>query len=399
VAIDNVSIRAWRPWRLSLDRVGPFRESVERIVFNDAAGNPANMYMLAAGNGRGKTTILEAIYFAMRMLAEDFPNSADLRSDIATESDGRLQLDLILELEWGAVEKRVLLSLSWGNVGPTGIAGWANSPLEERTADCWLRFGWQSTTISGKLSANRAELPLLGGETLDGWLDPKEADAWLASLLQGIRTAANSAWAGFNQELVQAPTVLYFTAARDIAYGEQQDYSLGRPSTPRYTPAHRFEREGGTWLTSLDNMLVWFYWIDPVEYRAARLFINSIAFRGDDAKYIRDTPGKDPPQIMVSNRGSLHSMDRLSSGERNVVQFALRFGAHRTANTIVLVDELELHLHPELQRRLMQILKEAAAMGRSLTVIFTTHSLEVMREFRFEDEEPNLRKGGELLLP
>src|SRR5689334_6758617 len=178
------------------------------------------MYMLAAGNGRGKTTILESLYYAMRMLAPDFPSPVDLRSNIMVETDGRLQLDLLLELESGAIAKRVLLSLSWGNVGTSGIGGWSGSPLEERIADCWLRFGWVRATTNAQSGASPAELPLPGDEALHGWSDPKEAGAWLAGLLQGIRKEVNSPWAGFNREVVQAPTVLYFTAARDIAYGE-----------------------------------------------------------------------------------------------------------------------------------------------------------------------------------
>ena len=88
--------------------------------------------MLASGNGRGKTTILECIYFAMRLLAPDFPNGTDLRHDIVAERDGRLQLDIIVEMEVRQASRIILLSLSWGDVEAAGLSGW-----ERRSAGGW----------------------------------------------------------------------------------------------------------------------------------------------------------------------------------------------------------------------------------------------------------------------
>lgn len=42
---------------------------------------------------------------------------------------------------------------------------------------------------------------------------------------------------------------------------------------------------------------------------------------------------------------SWHRLDRLSSGEKNLVQLFLRIGAHMTRNTILLIDEFDVHLH------------------------------------------------------
>lgn len=392
---NGLIVRAWRPWRISIDRLGPFRESIERVRFVCDNGKLSNLYMLAAGNGRGKTTILEAVYFAMRMLAPDFPSGSDLAHDFALEPDGKIQLDLVVELESNQRTRTILLSISWNVAGGSGIGGWDQSPLEDGVADFWLRYGW--TTPWGG-SAQRAELPLPQKQELHGWDSIDEATHWLNDLTKSIAAGYLFEWPGFNQTTSSLPTVLYFSSGRDILRHSNQDHVLGRPSTPRFQCAHRFDREGSAWLASLDNLMVWYYWVSKADFSSACEFINSMVFYKTPNKRIKDEPERDPPRMLVINGGSAHPVDRLSSGEKTLVQFALRVGAHRTTNTILLLDELELHLHPDFQRRVMRFLMDFAAANRGVHVIFTTHSFEVMKEFRFEVEEKDLHKGGEVLL-
>lgn len=396
----DVIIRSWRPWRLFIDRIGPFRESIERVAFLDGQDDLANLYMLASGNGRGKTTILESICFAMRLLAPDFPNRADLHHDIVAERDGRLQLDVIVEMEIGQVSRPILLSLSWGDVGTNGLAGWQESPLEDGRADRWLRYGGRNVSSGhSNPTLRREQLPLPADPNLHGWDTVEEAEQWMRAIVTLIDAGHDLAWPGFNQGGTALPTVLYFAADRGILHHVHEDHALGRPTTPRYQPAHRFDRDGQNWFGSLDNLLVWYFWVSPADFKEASDFINQMVFGGDDAKRLMEEPERDPPRMLVMSGGSVHPLGKLSSGEKSLVQLALRVGAHRTSNTIILLDELELHLHPDFQRRVVQFFKNLVARERNIHVIFTTHSREVMSEFEFESQEEGLRKGGELLLP
>jgi predicted ATP-dependent endonuclease of OLD family len=102
-------------------------------------------------------------------------------------------------------------------------------------------------------------------------------------------------------------------------------------------------------------------------------------------------------ELIMINDGSEHRLDRLSSGEKSLVQLFLRIGGHMTLNTIVLIDELEVHLHPNMQHRLLKILKQLAIDNPGLTIISTTHSREILRAFAHEIEEKGLVKGGHII--
>jgi predicted ATPase len=63
--------------------------------------------------------------------------------------------------------------------------------------------------------------------------------------------------------------------------------------------------------------------------------------------------------------------DGLSSGQMMLLLLLLQFARNRIHNSIVLIDELELHLHPLWQTRLHQSLGE---LGTGNQIFFTTHS-------------------------
>lgn len=99
---------------------------------------------------------------------------------------------------------------------------------------------------------------------------------------------------------------------------------------------------------------------------------------------------------MISN-GQEHTLDRLSSGEKNLVDLFLRIRAHCTKNSIILIDEPEIHLHPNWQKRLMKNLRQFVQEYPGMTIIIATHSIEMLRAFGFEHKEKGLRKGGEII--
>jgi len=65
----------------------------------------------------------------------------------------------------------------------------------------------------------------------------------------------------------------------------------------------------------------------------------------------------------------------LSSGEREVVNVAFDFLLRQPEDCIVFFDEPELHLHPELSHRLIQVLQK---IGKRNQFVLSTHSPEVI---------------------
>jgi predicted ATP-dependent endonuclease of OLD family len=92
-----------------------------------------------------------------------------------------------------------------------------------------------------------------------------------------------------------------------------------------------------------------------------------------------------------------HGFDRLSHGERSLLHLLVRSAYHRTGSTILLLDEMETHLHPKWQHKLMALLKEWVRQWPDLTVIATTHQPEMIEAFAFERAEDGLVKGGYII--
>jgi len=82
------------------------------------------------------------------------------------------------------------------------------------------------------------------------------------------------------------------------------------------------------------------------------------------------------------------------------MQLFLRIGAHQTKNTILLIDEFDVHLHIRWQYRLFYALKAlSASEDANFTVIATTHSTEILETFvaGLDVDEDGLIKGGHLI--
>lgn len=80
-------------------------------------------------------------------------------------------------------------------------------------------------------------------------------------------------------------------------------------------------------------------------------------------------------EIYFEQNGNRLSFGHLSSGEREVVNIVFDFLLRGPRNCVVIFDEPELHLHPELSYRLLQTL---SSIGRGNQFIFSTHSPEII---------------------
>lgn len=80
-------------------------------------------------------------------------------------------------------------------------------------------------------------------------------------------------------------------------------------------------------------------------------------------------------QIIYEHDGARFPLNTLSSGEREVVNIAFDFILRNPSDSIILFDEPELHLHPELSYKLLQTL---LSIGKNNQFIFCTHSPEII---------------------
>jgi predicted ATP-dependent endonuclease of OLD family len=120
--------------------------------------------------------------------------------------------------------------------------------------------------------------------------------------------------------------------------------------------------------------------------RVQRLF-NKICF---PSELIGLESGPDSDTVILKRKGMEYDLLQMSSGEHQILRILVGLVADTAKNSIVLIDEVELHLHPAWQKRLIQILREDDSNNQ---YIFTTHSRTVAEMF-YDSEIINLGDLG-----
>lgn len=371
---EELLVNQFRPLYLAAEGIGPFRDGPFTMEFTDREGHPCNMFMILSRNGGGATTLLELMTCLMDMLSMQEPQV--LGFEDLDNGSGRAQWDILTTLVREGKEETVVLSLGAGRDNPWSLHPWGEGELEKFGAKAWCRMGYQRRA-SGRLE-------LVG-----------RSDERVEDLLAAVRVHADRTPLGFEEDPWTLPTLLYFSAYRDIPRVSDPERGIMAPHDWGYRPVHRFGRESTVWRDSLDNLLVWLKWVDEERFNRAVDIINQRVFTGT-AKHLSGVR-KQPPEAVVKNGAYAHRLDRLSSGEKSLVQLYLRAGTHMSQNTLLIIDEIDVHLHSKWQHRTLNLLKEMARTHSGLTIIFTTHARELIPAFAYEIAEPGLLKSGHII--
>jgi len=97
--------------------------------------------------------------------------------------------------------------------------------------------------------------------------------------------------------------------------------------------------------------------------------------------------------FLIDRDGRIYDLAEMSSGEQAVFPIVYEFVRLDIQRSIVLIDELELHLHPPEQQRLLSALPR---IGADCQFFITTHS-EFLSSVIPNDEEVRLEKGNRCL--
>lgn len=84
---------------------------------------------------------------------------------------------------------------------------------------------------------------------------------------------------------------------------------------------------------------------------------------------------KSPFQFIISTPLGDIDIDDLSSGEKETLNIFVRFHQLKPKGAIILLDEADVHLHPDLERRYLEALR---LLGQGNQLFLTTHSPEMM---------------------
>lgn len=378
----DVTIVEWKLLRVTLDALGPFRQGRQTfdIVGADSddpeAGSTdaASIYMILAANGFGKTTVLDAIFGIYGLL-----NSQPKGRFADGSFNGQAQLDFRVSWVLDGLSQTVVLSLWTGSEEPL-------DPLSEvdlerlANTDKWAKLGLDS---AGAITAGANESGIALHKALRQELNAPPTDLF-----------------GLSQKM---PSILYFPADRRVVAPSRHE-AVTRPADWGYQPAVHLGSDGPDWGSSIDNVLVWLEWLataretDRRDRRVDDLldFVNRLIFQEAPDKRI-ERPHREELRSYVRTRHGLHTLSALSHGERAMLHILARTLTHMTSNTIVLIDEIEIHLHTKWLSRMFEALKDLLKSYPAVTMIFTTHNVDLIDLYRFEVKEEGLIKGGFLI--
>lgn len=389
----NFQVLDFRPLFLTVEGIGPFQQQPFQLDFTDADDEPCNVYLLLSKNGMGKTTLLDLMASLMGMFEQRALEPIGFED--LDSGAGRAQWDFLIRVRNDGEETTRVLSLIAGRDKPWELNPWGETRL--------ARYGAQAHSLFGFIRQASGRLSWVGESGGSGWqprgcsmmADGLVDDGFVADLLAAMHAHMDQAPDAFEDEPLTMPTLLLFSAYRDIPRVQDSQRGVIQPPSWGYRPVHRFGTESQGWLDSLDNLLVWLKWLDDGRYEQAIKVINERVFV-ESPKFLKGVR-KQPPEAMVVSGGNPHRLDRLSSGEKSLVQLYLRVGAHMTRNTLLLVDEMDIHLHSIWQHRTLAFFKQLAVDHPGLTIITSTHARELIPAFGHDIPEPGLRKGGHII--
>lgn len=337
-------------------------------------GQPSNIYLIMGPNGAGKTTVLEAIYCAMHLLDARVHESVGI--DAIDREEGGLQLDARVTLDDGVRSKVYLLSISVGSPGL--LKRWSSDELMMVEAESQVVLAYKPQPIGSRVERSA------------------ESDPEAVSFSEAILERFGEPPAALFDVANGFPTVLYFPSDRGIRKPPEGARAVTKPRGLGYQAAHRFDADGASWESSIDNLFVWFAWLGDGREELCRELVNKLIFRDTKRLGSVDRPSLSVPVLVDTGT---HRLDQLSSGERQLLQLVVRIASHMTGSSIVLIDETEQHLHLVLRRRLINIIKQWASEYPGLSFVLTSHQADSMRVLAPKLEEPGLSKGGCLIKP
>ena len=359
---------------LTLLDMGALRGTTNFSLMNQQ-NTPINIYLIMGPNGAGKTTILESIYAAMRLLESREHPSVGI--DAVDKQDAGLQLDALVMLDDGIRSRLYLLSIVAGTPGL--LRNWSEQELLNVGAEEQIVLTYKRRPSDNKI------------------IRAPDSNPTAVEFSEAIIERLNEQTASLFDIGNGYPTVLYFPSDRGIRKPPERERAVTRPDGLSYHPAHRFDADGATWASSIDNLFVWFTWLGDKRDELCRELVNDLIFRKAKKLKAVDRPTLTVP-VEVEG-GATHRLDQLSSGERQLVQLVVRVASHMTGSTIVLIDETEQHLHLVMRRRLINIIKDWAREHEGLSFVLTSHQADSMRILGPKLDEPGLVKGGCLVKP
>lgn len=333
--------------------------------------------VLAGVNGVGKSGVLRALTNALSQALPKFTVSRELPlglSDTDVQS-GKPGLSISVTLGLDAAE--VIVDLTRAAPLPTDKA----ESLIKRRDD--LRFAIRETSKGSQEALEMTDKIRLIEDQLD-----QATDIATVRIIPSDPLTDKNELAAHLKEGDSQPLAVFYSTARFLS-----KLPPALPRTKEINTAIAYDKALSQLEVSLNDFANWYRVVESAVMPAARdrLFQQLEQAIRIFLPEVRDLSlnNSRPPRFSVSKNSQILFLEQLSDGERGLL--ALVFDLARRlaiANqncenpiaegvALVLIDEIELHLHPKWQRDVLQRLRDTF---KACQFVITTHSPLVLGE-------------------
>jgi energy-coupling factor transporter ATP-binding protein EcfA2 len=326
---------------------------------------PRRLTAIVGDNGSGKTTVLQALALTLSLATRRTRRPEELRwhgflaERLSTLGPTRVEIEVAFEA--GEIEATRIIHGIWQATAPARGSQGSVAPSQLPSVHVVFEGG-QVTCPEGEAALHQ----------LRGMY-------YLRSLLGKRDVAAHFREVG---------DVFWFDQYRNLGSSTEGRRSYAREPAAELEGAPEPETAipiEESWTAGVEQlreaMISWWAYHTYPQRDASRDYIEKLGpyldllFPGTRLAGVapRETPGLRRPEFyfLFERDGRTYDLAELSSGEQAVFPLLSEFVRLDIARSIVLVDELELHLHPPQQQALLRALRK---LGPDCQFIITTHS-------------------------
>lgn len=332
------------------------------------SGEPRQITTLLGDNGSGKTTVLQAIALVLSLATRKGSLDLEWPGFLAERMSSLGRTVIELDVEFDEAERATIRETFrlWSNQERREVLAYSDNAIAT------VRFE------DGKLSISPGSLT---GVQFRG---------------RHFLTSLHLPFSRKRELMSELGDVFWFDQFRSIATaqpnGDTRSEDTSGHSTRTVGLDHLREQLVGAWSVHLQPDSSQGDLIGELEPLIHRVF-PGMQFRGTSPRGENLDYRASNLLILLEQNGLVFDIGEMSSGEQAVFPLLWQFVQQRIARSIVLIDELELHLHPPQQQALFQALPK---LGPDCQFIITTHS-PFLEEIIPDEWEVRL-PGGHLCL-
>ena len=344
---------------------------------NQTLNSISNRFLVLGDNGMGKTTLLQAIALPLSLATRQIQRVTDF--DWLGFLPGRYQ-------RWGPPHIELEVSFSSSEIEATRAVArrWAAAQPERYEVEPG--------------DNNRVRL-ILDGESCRAGSNAEFFQFAGRYYAQNLLETDP----GVRSEFSQLPGIFWFDQFRNLGSNpvpEENGSSVGRVGTGKSTSGRVSFEVGVARLRKYLNgwkfaQLTHSY---PIDYLTQLENLYTKIFPGRSFAGVEPMPGVDSPTpedyyFLINDGHRTYDIVEMSAGEQSVFPILYEFVRQQIANSVVLIDEIDLNLHPPAAQSLV---RQLSKLSQNCQFIFTTHS-DAVSDVIGEDDTYRL-PGGSLCL-